>query len=147
MARMKNRSDFLETAASGRRWVTPAFVLQMSESKDGAGAEQPAQKSNQTEAGTIPLLGFTVTKKVGNAVIRNRAKRRLREAARLMLEEKLRPGHRYVLIGRHKAVDYPFDKLGKDMRWALAKLEQGADLISKPASRGQGKPARAATEK
>ena len=75
--------------------------------------------------------GFTVSKKVGNAVIRNKARRRLKEAARIVVPQKAMPGWRYVFIGRQLAPDYPFEKMRADMAWALEKLGKGADLKSR----------------
>ncbi len=66
-------------------------------------------------------LGFTVTKKVGNAVVRNRTKRRLREAARLVLRERQVVGADLVLIGRDKTRARPFALLLEDLRQALAR--------------------------
>lgn len=68
-------------------------------------------------------VGFTCSKKVGNAVARNRAKRRLREIARLILPEHGQPGMDYVLIGRRGATaDLPFTQLQTDMHKALGIL-------------------------
>ena len=67
-------------------------------------------------------LGFTVTKKLGGAVTRNRIKRRLREAARLTLPELVESGHDYVLIGRACGLDRPFSSLQNDIRTALKRL-------------------------
>lgn len=70
-------------------------------------------------------LGFTVTKKVGNAVVRNRTRRRLREAARLLLRDPALAaglaGVDLVLIGREGTRSRPFAALGEDLRRALAK--------------------------
>lgn len=68
-------------------------------------------------------VGFTCSKKVGNAVTRNRAKRRLREVARLLLVEHGQPGWDYVLIGRaEETVTRPFDLLQKDLLYALRRI-------------------------
>lgn len=71
-------------------------------------------------------VGFTCSKKIGNAVARNRAKRRLREAARLVLPEHGRPGWDYVLIGRPDVTaSRPFDLLQEDLRYALRRIHDG----------------------
>lgn len=67
-------------------------------------------------------LGFTVTKKVGNSVVRNRTRRRMREAARLLLREAAPAGVDLVLIGRDSTRKRPFPQLIEDLRRALAKL-------------------------
>ncbi|MCP3969843.1 MAG: ribonuclease P protein component [Rhodobacteraceae bacterium] len=106
---LRKRADFLR-AARAKRVVRPGFVLQ-------------ARRRAPDESATGVRIGFTCSKKVGNAVARNRAKRRLREIARQMLPGQGRPGWDYVLIGRsgHTA-DLPFDRLLNDLSTALTKL-------------------------
>ena len=83
-----------------------------------------ARRRAEGEADALALrVGYTCSKKVGNAVARNRAKRRLREAARHILPNCGKPGWDYVLIGRNTATDIrPFPDLLDDLRTALVKL-------------------------
>ena len=84
-----------------------------------------ARKRREGESPSADLIrvGFTCSKKVGNAVARNRAKRRLREAARAVLPVSGKPGWDYVLIGRaNVTADRPFEDLKGDLRYALKKV-------------------------
>ena len=105
MERLRQRRDFL-AAAGGVKVATPAFVLQARQRSD----EGPVR------------VGFTVSKKVGNAPERNRVRRRLREIVRLLAADGLRCGHDYVLIGRRAALSLPFERLSEDFERALRRL-------------------------
>jgi ribonuclease P protein component len=105
-ARLKRRAEFLRAASRGRKAAMPSVVVQVFARGDDA----PAR------------LGFTVTKKVGNAVIRNRTRRRMREAARLLLGAAPPEGVDLVLIGRDATRARPFALLIEDLRRALTKL-------------------------
>jgi ribonuclease P protein component len=103
--RLKRRAEFLRVAAQGRKAPVSGLVLQALARPDDA----PAR------------LGFTVTKKVGNAVVRNRARRRLKEAARLLLAKEPVTGFDLVLIGRDATNRRSFADLMDDLQRALAK--------------------------
>jgi ribonuclease P protein component len=109
MERLRQRADFV-AAASGFKAPGAAFVLQ-ARSRADAG---PAR------------VGFTVSKKVGNAVERNRVRRRLREVVRLSAAGRLNAGHDYVLIGRRAALDWPFERLQRDFEGALRRVHAAA---------------------
>jgi ribonuclease P protein component len=81
-----------------------------------------------------PLVraGFTATKRIGGAVERNRAKRRLREAARLLLPQLGSPGFDYVFIARGGVVTRPWDRLLDDMKSALIRLAADRDRPATP---------------
>ena len=111
-ARLKKRADFLRVA-KGRRYSMPGLVLQMAHSDLPAVDEVPP----------LARLGFTVTKKVGNAVIRNRARRRLKAAAARIMPLLARKGCDYVLIGCEGTLDRPFGDLLADLETALRRIE------------------------
>ncbi|MBU6497629.1 MAG: ribonuclease P protein component [Rhodospirillales bacterium] len=109
VSRLKRRAEFLRVASAGRKAAVHGLVLQALARDDQA----PAR------------LGFTVTRKVGNAVVRNRTRRRLKEAARLVLAGQLLAGVDLVLIGRDATRGRPFDALMDDVRRALTKAGVG----------------------
>ena len=111
---LKKRSDFL-TAAKGTFLKTRGFHLQAKE-REGA-VKTPFAR-----------VGFTCSKKVGNAVARNRAKRRLREVARLLLKDYGRPSWDYILIGKaNETTGLSFADLCHDFKVCLSKFHQEVD--------------------
>jgi ribonuclease P protein component len=77
--RLKKRSEFLAVAAANRRWTTPGLVLQARPHTHTSHDNDPSGTNLVSDA--VPVrVGFTATKKIGNAVKRNRARRRLRAA-------------------------------------------------------------------
>ena len=110
---MQTRRDFL-AAARARRWVAKGMLVQGRRRRTGE-APQP----------DIVRVGYTCSKKVGNAVARNRAKRRLRAAAAQVLPVQGRPGWDYVLIGkRDQTAARVFTDLVADLELALARLHE-----------------------
>lgn len=105
---LNKRSDFL-AANSGKRAAFGGLVLLVRDRHD----DDPQMR-----------VGYTVTKKIGNAVVRNRVKRRFRELARDILPQNGITGADHVLIGRNSAVERDFDKLRNDLHRALAKVAQ-----------------------
>jgi ribonuclease P protein component len=103
---IKKRSDFL-AANRGKRYATPGFVLLVFDRRD----DDPAKR-----------LGITITKKVGNAVVRNRMRRRFRELARELLAEHGKAGADHILIGRDGGIERDFSALRAEMVKALNKL-------------------------
>ena len=103
--RLRRRADFLRVSAYGRRVAVHGLVLQALNRDDG----RPAR------------VGFTVTKKVGNAVMRNRIRRRLKEATRLVLRQRPITGIDLVLIGRAATKNRVFAELVGDLGRALDK--------------------------
>jgi ribonuclease P protein component len=108
-ARLLRRADF-QRAARGRRAQTAGFTLQANRRADEAGGPHVAR------------VGFTVTKKIGNSVVRNRIRRRLREAIRLAGALEARPDHDYVVMARREALARPFEALISDLTRAFVQV-------------------------
>ncbi|WP_321342831.1 ribonuclease P protein component [Breoghania sp.] len=118
---LKKRTEFL-AVAKGTRAPRRAFVLQALCGR---------------ESGNLPRVGYTVTKKTGNAVERNRIKRRLRAAIRAVAPEAAHAACDYVLIGRRAALDISFSDLKKDLAAGFARAHRDANNA---ASKRSGKP-------
>ena len=130
---LKKRADFLR-ARKGRYCATSGLVLQVVRTGVPVSVDQPdvsslkqdhggaREASNSQELLPPPRFGFTATKKLGNAVVRNRVKRRLREAVRQIAPQKARTGYDYVLIGRKSTLKRPFSCLLQDLTRAFTKV-------------------------
>ena len=104
---LSRRADFL-AANRGLRISRPGFVL--------------LARPNDAES---MRFGITVTKKIGNAVVRNRMKRRFRALLRDLLPQAGLPAHDHVLIGREGGIERDFAKLGEELAAALARAAEG----------------------
>jgi len=112
---LTKRADFLR-AAKARRQATPGFLLQARQRRPDETAEAAIR------------VGYTCSKKLGNAVARNRAKRRLREIARLELPEHAHAGWDYVLVGRPGATaTQDFARMRADLARALKKVHRAPE--------------------
>ena len=104
---LTRRPEFLRVASKGRKYVTPGLILQACRQDADAG----------------PLrVGYTASRRVGGAVQRNRARRRLRAAVAAVMPQHARPGHDYVVVARGAAVHRPFGALVLDLETALRRL-------------------------
>ena len=114
LERLTKRPDFL-SAAKAPSCARGAVVVQRRDRDDG----DPRIRA-----------GFTATKRVGGSVVRNRARRRLREAARLLLPQAGRPGSDYVFIARGGTTTRPWARLLDDVKSALIRLAADPDPAS-----------------
>lgn len=113
LERLKVRPDFLRVAATRRRHAMPGLVLQV--------ADTPAADVSAAEHRI--RVGFTATRKIGAAVTRNRARRRLRAVAAKILPAHAKSGRDYVVIARGGTATRPYEKLVADMETALRRLD------------------------
>lgn len=108
---IRKRRDFVVATETAKKFIVNSLILQR------------VKRSDDHPVGTeLVRIGFTVTKKMGNAVTRNRIKRRLREAARPLLPKLGQPGFDYVLIPRHSALTCDFSQLSRDMEFAFSQI-------------------------
>ena len=110
--RLSRRAELRRLARTRRRWATPGLVLQTlgRPGEDGA-----------------PRVGLTASRRVGNAVRRNRARRRLRALAERVIPLHAEQGYDYVLIARTATVDRPFKALVEDLETAMKRLNVWLD--------------------
>ena len=105
--RLRKRPEFLAVAATSLRYATPGVVVQARPAADGGDLAAPAR------------FGFTATRKIGGAVQRNRARRRLKAAAALLGPERAKPGVDYVFVARAGTIDRPWHDLLRDVAQAM----------------------------
>jgi ribonuclease P protein component len=112
LVRLKTRADFLRVAATRARAARPGLILQAAPQPGSAEAPGPRR------------VGYTASRRVGNAVARNRAKRRLRAAAAALLPLDGKDGTDYVLIARASTGARPYAELLGDLKGALRQLDR-----------------------
>jgi ribonuclease P protein component len=110
LERLRRRADFLRVAGGRRKWVAPGLIL------------QTLPRGDADPAPVALRVGFTASRKVGIAVVRNRARRRLRAAAAAVMPEHAAGGHDYVLIARATTPSRPYAELLGDLETALRRL-------------------------
>jgi ribonuclease P protein component len=121
--RLQRRRDFVRVAGTGRKTARPGLVLQAA----------PCQEGDKRSI----RIGFTATKRLGNAVTRNRVRRRLKAAVAEIMPTHAVPGFDYVLIGRAGTADRPYDALCRDLIAALKRLELYQDAVVPMSGTGQ----------
>ena len=111
---LKNRSEFVNLTKNGDKWVCRSFVV---------------LTTSHNNEDNHPLWGFTASKKIGNAVKRNRAKRRMRAVAAQFLDHEYAGRKKIVLIARDHVLNQPFETMQKDLAWAFRKLKEREKAI------------------
>ncbi len=146
--RLRRRADFLR-AAQGKRFFARGLTLQAAPRpipSEPMETRAPATPNCNPLDGppcreAAPRFGFTVTKRSGGAVERNRIRRRLKEALRLLDPLPARPGHDYVIVARPEALSMPFQALQGELIRALGKIDAWKN--QKPIGRGSDREGRA----
>ena len=113
VGRLKKRSEFINVTANGKKWVTRGFIL----------VANAQREKSKPDLEYLPRVGFTATKKIGNSVVRNKAKRILRAISQEVLTSSNTPAWDYVIIARKTLTTSNYEDLKKDFRWAIKKLE------------------------
>lgn len=115
--RLRRRADYLRVQAAERRVALPGLLLQAAPGESGC-----------------RRVGFTASRKVGNAVARNRARRRLKALVQELLPDHAMPGHDYVLVARQATPAREFAALRRDLESALKKLKLWQDTVTEGAA-------------
>lgn len=113
ISKIKKRADFLKASKADFKYIAPSVIVQAREHTNG---------EIKMIGSLASRVGFTVSKKVGNSVIRNLIKRRLRAAARSLMPKYSMPNHDIVIIGRKKTIEKTFTEILTDLKKALIKL-------------------------
>ena len=127
--RLKRRADFVRVARAGRKWVAPGLILQVAKAPEGR---------NPGDRRAVVRVGFTVSRKMGIAVVRNRVRRRLKAAVGEVMPKFARAGHDFVVIGRAATRVRPYASLTADLKRGLKRLDALADRPAEAASSVSG---------
>ena len=117
VGRLKKRSEFINVTANGKKWVTHGFIL----------VANAQREKSKPDLEYLPRVGFTATKKLGNSVVRNKAKRILRAISKEVLTSRPTPAWDYVIIARKALTKLNYEDLKKDFKWAIKQL--GANIV------------------
>jgi len=109
IAHLRRRSDFLRVAARRCKWAAPGLVLQVA----------PTEPVDDITSAAQLRIGYTASRRVGGAIQRNRAKRRLRATVARVMPMHAAPGHDYVVIARTATLTRRFEELLEDLETAL----------------------------
>jgi ribonuclease P protein component len=120
LSRLKKRAEFLRVAGLRLKWAAPGLVLQIG----------PRNENLPTGV----RVGFTASRKVGNAVLRNRSRRRLKAAAAEIMPSEARSDCDYVLIARPETVRRPYNLLLEDLRTALRRVKTPRNTLAENAT-------------
>lgn len=113
LGRLKRRPEFLAVAGTRRKWVAPGLILQV---------RRHDERQRPSSGEPAIRVGFTASRKVGGAVQRNRARRRLRAAVQEVLPVLAAPGHDFVIVARAQTLSRDFAMLKDDLETGLRRL-------------------------
>jgi ribonuclease P protein component len=135
VATLKKRSEFLRLRG-GARFATPSFVVETRPRTPtpANGGSAPGGTVKPASTANAARFGFTVTKKLGGAAVRNRIRRRLKAAVSLVSADLARADHDYVIVARLTALERPFADLKKDLERALQRVHHPAAVTKKERS-------------
>lgn len=121
---LKNRQDFLRMTKYGHKIVMPTFVLQVLARSSTKKIFSTTHQEQRNDMSLMPHIGFTASKKIGNAVIRNKARRRLKAAVAQHLKENdsFPIPLDFVLIARHTTPTVLFAQIIEDLKKAFVKV-------------------------
>lgn len=131
LATLKKRAEFQRVRGGGRA-TAPGFILEGKRRADTTAVQ--AEPSQATQG---PRFGFTITRKIGNAVKRNRIRRRLRAALTRLAGQTADPATDYVVVARGPAADQDFKALVADLKRALERVHAGGDSRKSVQTRGE----------